>query len=88
MAFLLGTECTQNYRISLLRHGITVLLHMLSVAKFVMLVTKRTHSHMHTFSQSDKLVTIFCLQAANQHRSATMPSCKGARVRLSCCTCV
>ena len=35
--------------------------------------------------QSDKLVPFYCLQAANQRRSATMPSCKGARVGLACC---
>ena len=39
-------------------------------------------AHMYTFHQSDKLVTIYCLQAANQHRSATMPSCK---VGVACC---
>ena len=46
---------------------------------------RRVPLHMHTFDQSDKLITFYCLQAANQRRSATMPSCKGARVGLACC---
>ena len=55
------------------RHGITVPLPYALEAKLFMLVAKRIH-------QFDKLVAFYCLQAANQRRSATMPSCKGTRV--------
>ena len=37
------------------------------------------------FHQSEKLVAFYCLQAANERRSATVPSCNGARVGLACC---
>ena len=36
-------------------------------------------------AQSEKLVAFYCLQAANQRRGATIPSCNGARVGLTCC---
>ena len=37
----------------------------------------RSDSHTCTFHKPEKLVTSYCLQAANQRRSATMPSCNG-----------
>ena len=50
---------------------------MLSIACCCSCLLQNALAHIH---QSDKLVAFYCLQAANQRRSATMPSCKGARV--------